>query len=246
MCMQVCMRVTLLGGPGAAACYWGACEQQQHWRTHAWTPSQGKGGAGTTGQAWLGCTGRQKAWHGTAWLSMARVYNGRPRQWHGSAWLTPGVGSMPVFRAAAPMSLSTESSCAASTSGGTACTACTPRVFWAVTAVTALMPKAPHAMKACSRRRGGRSAAAQHLPGTSAAALQLPNAAAQQLVSAPAPTFRSAWMPAPPPLSDPATVSTGGTVEEGGRGPNRNAATSCQLAASYSTGAVALPACIHP
>ena len=48
-----------------------------------------------------------------------------------------GVMSMPVLTASAPISPSTESSCAAIHFGGTGKTDCTPREFCAVTAATA-------------------------------------------------------------------------------------------------------------
>ena len=48
--------------------------------------------------------------------------------------------SIPVLTASAPMSLITESICRATNSGGMAYTPSTPTVFWAVSAVMALMP----------------------------------------------------------------------------------------------------------
>jgi hypothetical protein len=51
-----------------------------------------------------------------------------------------GACSMPILTACAPMSPSTASICAARNSGGAAWMAVTPRVFWAVSAVMALMP----------------------------------------------------------------------------------------------------------
>ena len=47
---------------------------------------------------------------------------------------------MPVLTARAPKSVTTASIWLATTSAGTACTAATPRLFCAVTAVTALRP----------------------------------------------------------------------------------------------------------
>ena len=56
--------------------------------------------------------------------------------------------------------------------GGTGCTPVTPTVFWAVSAVIAVMPWTPQRAKA----------------------------------------LRSAWMPAPPPESEPAIERTAGGV----------------------------------
>ena len=50
---------------------------------------------------------------------------------------------MPIFTASAPRSPSTESICASTISVGMGWTACTPSVFWAVTAVTAVIAWPP-------------------------------------------------------------------------------------------------------
>ena len=76
--------------------------------------------------------------------------------------------SMPILTASTPMSSKTASICRVTISGGSSWTALTRRVFWAVTAVITLIPKAPWAAK----------------------------------------VLRSAWIPAPPPESDPAMVSS--------------------------------------
>ena len=55
--------------------------------------------------------------------------------------------SMPIFTASAPMSPAIASICAVTRSAGRACHATTPSVFWAVTAVMALVPKTPCAAK---------------------------------------------------------------------------------------------------
>ncbi len=52
----------------------------------------------------------------------------------------PALASMPILTASAPMSSRTASICAATISAGTSWTARTSRVFWAVSAVIALMP----------------------------------------------------------------------------------------------------------
>src|SRR5690242_17398708 len=80
--------------------------------------------------------------------------------------MTGALDSIPVLAACAPMSSSTASICLAMTSVSISCTAKKPRVFWAVTAVTTLLPYTPSAAN----------------------------------------VFRSAWMPAPPPESEPAIV----------------------------------------
>ncbi len=48
--------------------------------------------------------------------------------------------SIPILTASTPMSWATALTCATITSGGTACTAVTPTVFWAVIAVIAVIP----------------------------------------------------------------------------------------------------------
>ena len=87
-----------------------------------------------------------------------------------TAWMVATVPSMPILTASTPMSSVTALTWATMTSGEIACTALTPRVFWAVIAVIAVMPCTPQAANA----------------------------------------FRSAWMPAPPPESEPAIESTHG------------------------------------
>ncbi len=77
---------------------------------------------------------------------------------------------MPVFTASTPMSSSTARICARTASTGRFQTPCTPTLFCAVTAVTALIPCTPRASI----------------------------------------VLRSACTPAPPPESEPATVSTRG------------------------------------
>ena len=77
---------------------------------------------------------------------------------------------MPILTARTSKSVNTESSCAFRNATGGTCTACTPRVFCAVSAAMADNPCTPCAAK----------------------------------------VFRSAWMPAPPPESEPAMVSTDG------------------------------------
>ena len=72
-------------------------------------------------------------------------------------------GSMPVLMASAPISDMMASICARRNCCGTRSTADTPRVFWAVRAVSAVVANPPNAMIA----------------------------------------LMSAWIPAPPPLSDP-------------------------------------------
>ena len=52
----------------------------------------------------------------------------------------PAVASIPTFTAATGKSLSTASSCAATTSGATGWTAWTPWLFWTVRAVTTVRP----------------------------------------------------------------------------------------------------------
>ena len=79
---------------------------------------------------------------------------------------------MPVLMASAPMSPSTDSSCARTASGGSSQYPWTPSEFCAVTAQITLMPCTPSASI----------------------------------------VFRSAWIPAPPPESDPAIASTRGGV----------------------------------
>ena len=55
-----------------------------------------------------------------------------------AASIVSAVGSMPVFRQSAPRSSSTTSICSATKAGATWTTPCTPSVFCAVSAVTAL------------------------------------------------------------------------------------------------------------
>ena len=90
--------------------------------------------------------------------------------------------SIPILTASTPMSLATARTWATMISGGIAWIAVTPSVFWAVIAVIAVIPCAPHAANA----------------------------------------FRSAWMPAPPPESEPAIESTRGmdTTTRVLRGPS--------------------------
>ena len=95
-----------------------------------------------------------------------------PRSASATAARISVLASMPVLITWAPISVRTESICAATTSGDRLWTACTPRVFCAVTDVTADMPYTPFAEK----------------------------------------VFRSAWMPAPPPESEPAMVSATGII----------------------------------
>jgi hypothetical protein len=71
---------------------------------------------------------------------------------------------MPTLTASTPMSSTTARTCATIIAGDTASTAVTATVFWAVTAVIAVVPCTPARAKA----------------------------------------FRSAWIPAPPPESEPA------------------------------------------
>ena len=79
---------------------------------------------------------------------------------------------MPVFTAWTPMSSTTLRYWARTASAGSSQAPWTPSEFWAVTAVSTLMPWAPRASI----------------------------------------VLRSAWMPAPPPESDPATVRTRGGI----------------------------------
>ena len=53
---------------------------------------------------------------------------------------TSAVPSMPIFTASMVMSSLTAYSCSARKSAGGTCTPRTPRVFWAVSAVTAPIP----------------------------------------------------------------------------------------------------------
>mmetsp|Transcript_22883 Transcript_22883/g.51607 ORF Transcript_22883/g.51607 Transcript_22883/m.51607 type:complete len:323 (-) Transcript_22883:133-1101(-) len=86
---------------------------------------------------------------------------------------TCSVPSIPVLTTSVPKSWRTDCICALRNASGRTCTPCTPRLFWAVTAVMAVVEKTLAAAQA----------------------------------------FISAWMPAPPPESDPATISTlGGTI----------------------------------
>mmetsp|Transcript_3781 Transcript_3781/g.11360 ORF Transcript_3781/g.11360 Transcript_3781/m.11360 type:complete len:346 (+) Transcript_3781:1334-2371(+) len=75
---------------------------------------------------------------------------------------------MPVFTASAPMSPTTASICSPTKPASTPLIELTPRVFWAVSAVIADIPKTPYEEQ----------------------------------------VFRSAWLPAPPPESDPEMHST--------------------------------------
>jgi hypothetical protein len=56
-----------------------------------------------------------------------------------TASMTPTLCSMPIFTQSAPMSVSTRRICSATKAGGGACTPKTPSVFWAVSAVIAVM-----------------------------------------------------------------------------------------------------------
>src|SRR4029079_9902651 len=56
-----------------------------------------------------------------------------------------GAGSMPVVTVAGGTAPATASICAMTSSVETGSQAVTPRVFWAVTAVMALVPSTPHA-----------------------------------------------------------------------------------------------------
>ena len=98
--------------------------------------------------------------------------SGYARSASATAAMISALASMPVLMAPAPISERTESICAVTASGGRLKTACTPRVFWAVTDVTADMPYTPLAEN----------------------------------------VLRSAWMPAPPPESEPAMVSATGIM----------------------------------
>ena len=80
---------------------------------------------------------------------------------------TSVLESIPVLTASTPMSLNTASICAAIKSKGTSWMEVTATVFWAVSAVSTLIPKPPSRVM----------------------------------------VFRSAWMPAPPPESEPAMVN---------------------------------------
>ena len=59
----------------------------------------------------------------------------------------PSLASIPVLAASTPMSSTTASICSATKSGASSRTALTSRVFWAVRAVMALIPKQPRASK---------------------------------------------------------------------------------------------------
>ena len=83
--------------------------------------------------------------------------------------------SIPILTASTPMSVATCRTCSTIISGGVACTALTPIVFCAVSAVIAVIPWTPQRANA----------------------------------------FRSAWMPAPPPESEPAIERTAGMAGAG-------------------------------
>src|SRR5712692_1244735 len=85
--------------------------------------------------------------------------------------------SIPVLAASTPMSCTTARICAPTTRAGTSATPDTPRVFWTVTEVMALIPHTPRTAK----------------------------------------VLRSAWIPAPPPESEPAMLSARGGGASGRR-----------------------------
>ena len=65
-----------------------------------------------------------------------------------SAVMCAFEGTMPVFTASTPRSESTDRTCAWKCACGTMCTSCTPFVFCAVRAVSAVIPKTPCAANA--------------------------------------------------------------------------------------------------
>ena len=64
----------------------------------------------------------------------------KPFNFSATVRTSAGVASIPTLTAATGKSLSTASSCAATTSGATGWTAVTPRLFWTVRAVTTVRP----------------------------------------------------------------------------------------------------------
>src|SRR5439155_872653 len=62
--------------------------------------------------------------------------------------MVASVASIPVLTAEGRRSVTTEPIWASTCSAGMTCTSCTPTVFWAVTAVTAVVPYTPSAAKA--------------------------------------------------------------------------------------------------